>query len=66
MKNFNGLVLCNYRSDRVEVHVRASIEAGALTVEGQDLGAAVEQFWGIPIMSIGTLLTQRIPLNCYQ
>ena len=44
MKNFNGLVLCNYRSDRVEVHVRASIEAGALTVEGQDLGAAVEQF----------------------
>ncbi len=46
MKNFNGLVLCNYRSDRVEVHVRASIEASALTVEGQDLGAAVEQFWG--------------------
>ena len=46
MKDFSGLVLCDYRNDRVEVHVRANMKDGALTIEGQDLGPFVKEVWG--------------------
>ena len=46
MKDFTGLVLCDYRSERVEVHVKATIANGQLTLSGQDLGPVVESFWG--------------------
>ena len=46
MKNFVGLELCDYRSEKVDVHVRASIMDGKLSFECQDLGPAVEEFWG--------------------
>ena len=46
MKSFKDLVLCDSRSERVEVHVRASFTEGELTIEGQDLGPVVEEFWG--------------------
>ena len=38
MKNFKDLVLCNWYSPRVEVHVRADLMNGCLTLAGQDLG----------------------------
>ena len=40
------LVLCDWHGDGVEVHVRASIEDGGLTLSGQDLGPYVEEVWG--------------------
>ncbi|MBR0372920.1 MAG: hypothetical protein IJH91_00120 [Mogibacterium sp.] len=46
MKEFKGLVLCEFRSERVDVHVWADLAGGALTVAGQDLGPQVETFWG--------------------
>ena len=46
MKDFKGLVLFESYSERIDVHVRAALEGGALTIEGQDLGPYVEQFWG--------------------
>ena len=45
MKDFI-LELCDWYSDRVEVHVRAKMNDGALTFEGQDLGPYVEDFFG--------------------
>lgn len=46
MKDFSGLVLCDWHGDRVEVHVRAEIENGELLISGQDLGPYVEAAWG--------------------
>ena len=46
MKEFTGLVLCDSRSERVDIHVRASLSGGALHISGQDLGPFVEEFWG--------------------
>lgn len=46
MKEFKGLVLCDYRSERVDVHVRAALRDGVLTFSGQDLGPFVEEMWG--------------------
>ena len=46
MRNFNGLVLCNVRRDDVDIHVRAGINDGCLTVSGQDVGPLVESVWG--------------------
>ena len=46
MKEFNNLVLCDYRSESVDVHVRASIIDGALRISGHDLGPLVEDSWG--------------------
>lgn len=46
MKDFTGLELCNDCSKRVDIHVRASLRNGELTVSGQDLGPYVEEFWG--------------------
>lgn len=46
MKNFNNLILCDWHSERVEVHVAASLLNDALTISGQDLGPAVEDSWG--------------------
>ena len=46
MKGFKGLVLCDYHSGRVDVHVRADIRYGALTISGHDLGPYVEGSWG--------------------
>ena len=46
MRNFNGLVLCDVRRDDVNIHVRAGINDGCLTVVGQDMGSLVESVWG--------------------
>ena len=46
LKDIIGLVLCDYRTDRVEVHVQADYCNGKLTISGQDLGPSVEAFWG--------------------
>ena len=46
MKDIIGLVLCDFRTDRVEVHVHADYCGGKLTISGQDLGPSVEAFWG--------------------
>ena len=46
MKEFTNLVLCEYHSARVDVHVRATLANGALTISGQDLGPFVEDCWG--------------------
>ena len=44
--DFTGLVLCDYRSERVDVHVRASVVGGALHLSCQDRGPTVEEIWG--------------------
>ena len=46
MKDFSGLVLCDWHSERVEVHVRAAIKNGELIISGDDLGPYVEEVWG--------------------
>ena len=46
MKDIIGLVLCDYRTDRLEVHVQADYCNGKLTISGQDLGTVVEDAWG--------------------
>ena len=46
MKDFNNLVLCDYRSENVDVHVRASLTNGFLSISGHDLGPFVEDSWG--------------------
>ena len=46
MQDFERLSLCDYRSERVTIHVRASMTDGALTVAGHDLGAVTEEIWG--------------------
>ncbi len=47
MKSFTNLVLCDWRSERVDVHVRASLSSGGeLKFSGQDLGPYVEEVWG--------------------
>lgn len=46
MKEFTDLVLCDYRSKRVDVHVRATLADGTLTISGHDLGPYVEDSWG--------------------
>ncbi len=45
MKDFTGLVLCDYCSERVDIHVWADLSEGKLTVSGQDVGPAAEEFW---------------------
>ncbi len=46
MKEFRDLILCDYRSSRVDVHVWAALTDGTLTISGQDLGPYVEDSWG--------------------
>ena len=46
MKEFINLVLCDYRSKRVDVHVSATLADGTLRISGQDLGPYVEDYWG--------------------
>lgn len=46
MKDFKNLILCDYRSERVDIHVRASLSCGSLTISGHDLGPLVEECWG--------------------
>lgn len=46
MKDIIGLGLCDYRTDRLEVHVQADYCNGKLTISGQDLGSVTEGFWG--------------------
>lgn len=40
------MILCDYKSENLDVHVKASIEDGALVISGHDLGPNVEAFWG--------------------
>ena len=43
----NQIVLKDYRGDDVSVHLVARIdEDGDLVLEGQDVGKAVEEYWG--------------------
>lgn len=46
MKDVTDIVLEEYRSTNLDVHVRASIVDGCLHVSGQDLGPFVEEHWG--------------------
>ena len=46
MKNFSDLVLCDWRGKRVEIHIKASIVDGELTLSGQDLGISTNETWG--------------------
>lgn len=46
MKDFKRLVLCNYHDSQVEVHVRADLTDGKLTLTCQDFGPVVEEIWG--------------------
>ena len=46
MKEIRGLILCDWHGEQVEVHVRADLKDGELTISGQDLGARVEEAWG--------------------
>ena len=46
MKEFRGLELCDLRSKRIDMHVRADLVDGKLTISGHDLGPNVESFWG--------------------
>ena len=43
--DFKDLVLCDHNGERVYVNVTADIIDGALTVSGNDVGEAVEDFW---------------------
>ena len=44
--SFDGLVLCNERAPRVQVHVWAELEDGCLKISGQDFGAAPLEAFG--------------------
>lgn len=46
MKEFRDLVLCDYKSDKIWIIVRASLVQGALELAGHDLGDNVKNFWG--------------------
>ena len=46
MKAFNGLVLCDWHNDHVEVHVSATLCDGTLTLSCFDLGHYVEEVLG--------------------
>ena len=46
MKEFRNLTLCRYISSRVSVYVTADLVDGALKLSCQDLGPAVEDFFG--------------------
>ena len=46
MKEFQGLVLCDERTPRVDIHIRADLIDGRLLFSGQDLGPFVEETWG--------------------
>ena len=46
MKEFRNLTLCSYTSEHLSVHVTADLIDGALTLSCQDLGPAVETFFG--------------------
>ena len=46
MKSIEDLVLCDWHGESVEVHVKAKIEDGELTLSWQDLGPYVEKTWG--------------------
>ena len=45
-KSFQDLVLCEYRSDDLDVHVRAFMAGPGLYISASDLGPSVEKFWG--------------------
>lgn len=47
-KAFNGreITLCDERTETVWVNVRAYVKDGRLTIEGQDLGKAPNDFFG--------------------
>ena len=44
-KEFDELVLCDKSSTSIDIHVRASLTNGILTISGHDLGPYVEEFW---------------------
>jgi len=46
MEQMDTFVLCNDKTDRVWVNVWAGIKDGCLTVSGQDLGDAPQDFFG--------------------
>ena len=40
------VVLCDYRSEVIDIHVKAHLDGGRIVLEGQDLGPNVEAIWG--------------------
>jgi len=39
-------ILCDQKTERVSVHVVAKLVAGKLSISGQDVGPAVEEYFG--------------------
>ena len=46
MEAFDALTLCDEKTERVWVQVWAELKDGRLTLSGQDLGVAVEEYLG--------------------
>ena len=46
MKQFRGLVLCDWHEGRASVCVTAELKRGALTLSGCDAGSVVQETWG--------------------
>ena len=48
--SFDGLVLCNERAPRVQVHVWAEVSEGCLKISGHDFGAAPMEAFGDSVL----------------
>ena len=44
MRDFPGLVLCDFHNDQVSVYVTVSLTDGELRFSGQDLGKSVKGY----------------------
>ncbi len=40
------ITLCEQKGTRISIYVDASLHDGSLTISGQDIGEAAEEFWG--------------------
>lgn len=46
MQDFEKLVLCNYRDEKIDIYVTASLTEGILRISGDDIGEKVQEIWG--------------------
>lgn len=44
--NKQNVSLCEQEGTNISIYVDASLHEGGLTISGQDIGKAVEEFWG--------------------
>ncbi len=45
MQEFEDLVLCSYRDEKIDIYVTASLIDGTLKISGDDVGRNVEEIW---------------------